>query len=259
MSRYVDLMSRTQRLLVTAGEEASRFGLPDADIDHLFLAVLLSDSTAGEALRRSGITLDTARDAVARYHTCQLQSLGLTTSLPEHDSVAKSPQPQGSNWTHRTQIVLNSVKLKDSDELEAQVLRNLLNEPSGVIAGILESLEVTPARIDAELATLTAPPAHNSAHSADSPEAAEHFYIPAAPDPVMRFLLDPNNMKFWGPQYAVVEFHGDPHNPLPGDTWTGHTSEVPEWEHRTLPAATDGRAPSVISPRPDRAPTPPSK
>ncbi len=47
MSRFTDSASTSYSLSITAMEEASRVGQREADIDHLFLALTVSEQTAG--------------------------------------------------------------------------------------------------------------------------------------------------------------------------------------------------------------------
>ncbi|NNV08857.1 Clp protease, partial [Geobacillus sp. MMMUD3] len=83
MSRFTDSASTSYSLSITAMEEASRVGQREADIDHLFLALTVSEQTAGQVLRSLGITIDDAREAVAAQHAEQLAGLGIRMDPPE--------------------------------------------------------------------------------------------------------------------------------------------------------------------------------
>lgn len=51
MNKLVRAAQTSQSLSLAAMEEASRLGLREADIDHLFLALVINDQSAGRALR----------------------------------------------------------------------------------------------------------------------------------------------------------------------------------------------------------------
>src|SRR5690606_41760640 len=79
MSRFLSMAATMQTLSLAAMEEASREGRREADIEHLLLALTLNEQTAGQVLRRKGVTLEAVRTAVAAQHARQLSSLGVTT------------------------------------------------------------------------------------------------------------------------------------------------------------------------------------
>ena len=79
MSKLTTTAATAHTLSLTAMEEASRLGQRTADIDHLFLALVVSEQRAGQVLRSLGITLDSAREAVVTQHAEQLASLGIET------------------------------------------------------------------------------------------------------------------------------------------------------------------------------------
>ncbi|NLS10902.1 hypothetical protein HGQ17_13040 [Nesterenkonia sp. MY13] len=81
-------------------EEASRRGAPEADIEHLFLGMLTSDYPPGHALRRAGITLQEARQAVAAQHAHQLQLVRVETGLPAAGPITVH-QTSGHGRGHR--------------------------------------------------------------------------------------------------------------------------------------------------------------
>ncbi|PPF56571.1 hypothetical protein C5C55_08665 [Rathayibacter sp. AY1C2] len=83
MSKLARVAQTTQALSLAAMEEASRAGLRIADLEHLFLALVINDQPAGEALRGMGVDLDDARRAVEEQHAAQLASLGIRASFPD--------------------------------------------------------------------------------------------------------------------------------------------------------------------------------
>ncbi|KAA9394526.1 hypothetical protein FCK90_06830 [Kocuria coralli] len=64
MSKLVRIARTSQELSLAAMEEASRQGRREADLEHLFIALVLTDQPAGRILRGLGITLDDARRGV---------------------------------------------------------------------------------------------------------------------------------------------------------------------------------------------------
>ncbi|MHA7277235.1 Clp protease N-terminal domain-containing protein [Arthrobacter sp. Hz1] len=75
MTSFISAAASVQTLSLAAMEEASRRGLRNADLEHLFLALVINDQAAGRALRKAGITLDGARSAVDAMHSDQLRSV----------------------------------------------------------------------------------------------------------------------------------------------------------------------------------------
>ena len=83
MNKFVRAAQTSHSLSLAAMEEASREGLRAADIEHMFLALVIDAQPAGHALRSLGIDLDSARRAVKEQHDAQLASLGIEASFPE--------------------------------------------------------------------------------------------------------------------------------------------------------------------------------
>src|SRR5690606_35519311 len=111
-------------------------------IDHLFLALVINDQSAGLALRELGIDIDSARLAVEDQRDAQLTSLGIETSFPEAGRIVFH-ETDGYEWTPRARdpIAKSSSKGKPGDA--AAVLRELVAEPSGLITEILSRLGTT--------------------------------------------------------------------------------------------------------------------
>src|SRR5690606_16041423 len=68
MSAFLNTAATMQTLSVAGMEEASRDGRREGDLEHVLLALVLSEQSAGQVLRGLGITLDAARLAVREQH-----------------------------------------------------------------------------------------------------------------------------------------------------------------------------------------------
>ncbi|RLQ81567.1 Clp protease [Mycetocola zhadangensis] len=197
-----------QILSLAAMEEASRTGSRDADLEHLFLALALSDQAAGTALRAAGVTLARAREAVQAMHSEQLNSIGISLSAPQPGRIVFH-ETRGYEWTPRALDVFKRAGDQGSGDAAA-VLRELLVEPGGLIEDLLERLDTSAADITSALTTVTTSstvttPARSTAASGSINGSTETF-VPAEVDVVWALLSDPTRMPEWNPSVGSVEF-----------------------------------------------------
>ncbi|WP_110587955.1 Clp protease N-terminal domain-containing protein [Microbacterium suaedae] len=208
MSRITRIYATTQTLSIAAMEEASRFGVHDADIEHLFLALLLSEQTAGQVLRRTGITLEAARTAVADQHGAQIASLGIEAELPSENRITFHEDGQ-YEWTDRAiEVFTRAGRRKDARGASA-VLRELLDEPSGIIAEILTRLGTSPERIAAQLEEADQIPDHLDVPRRGRIERTEIAFVPAMPEAVWVLLTTPERLPEWDAIIGRVDPDGD--------------------------------------------------
>lgn len=209
-------------LSIVAFEEASRLGQRVGDLDHLFLALALSEEPAGQALRSLGIGMDAARRAVSELHSSQLALLGIDADPPQAGPIVFH-ETGGYEWHQRVLTVLSLAGSDDPQgDYSAAVLRRLIDEPSGLIASLIGHLGTTPEAIRARLDefSLSAPePA--SAATADALTGSATAFVPAPLEDVWALLIDPGRMREWGPCFERVEYGQDASGALPGDVWVG--------------------------------------
>ncbi len=92
MSKFTRYATTSQSLSLAAMEEASRRGLRTADLDNLFLALVLDDQSAGRALRNFGVTITSVRaavegsDTLARYAPTASRSRSTRSSVGERSN-----------------------------------------------------------------------------------------------------------------------------------------------------------------------------
>lgn len=225
MSKFVRVAQTSQSLSLAAMEEASRLGLRTADIEHLFLALVINDQAAGRALRDIGIDLDAARRAVEEQHAAQLASLGIEASFPEAGRIVFH-ETDGYEWSKRASDLIARSADKDKAGDAAAVLRELVAEPSGMIADILERLGTTPAAL---LAQLDAP---DSSTPATTPAAAAmrgrisgstETFVPAPIERVWDYLAEPTNIPHW--EMSVGSIENARQDAAVGGVWTGFARE----------------------------------
>lgn len=217
MSTFVRLAQTSQTLSLAAMEEASRQGLHQADLEHLFLALVLSDQPAGEVLRELGITIDRARRAVDEQHAAQLASLGIDTTLPEPGRIVFH-ETAGYEWRRRASDVLVRASRRGLDGSAGAVLRVLVSEPSGLIAELLRRLGTTPADVVDRLDRL-APPADGDrpVRGNGSIGGSSETFIPAPIEDVWEFLADPARVPDWAPGIGSVDLAD-----TAGTAWIGY-------------------------------------
>lgn len=225
MSTFAQAAATMQTLSLTAMEEASRRGQREADIDHLLLALVINDQSAGQVLRGLGMTLDAAREAVSAVHADQVRSLGLAIEQPEDGRIVFH-ETDGYELTGRVQDVFTrSGKGKNTGDASA-VLRELVADPSGLIAAVLHRLDTSPddvlRRLDhAERHAPERP--HDEPGSRAGESRSTHAFVPAPVEHVWSLLVDPARMPEWEPYAgAVGPAEGDSElvtAPVPGQSW----------------------------------------
>jgi uncharacterized protein YndB with AHSA1/START domain len=210
MSRFAQSAATMHTLSLAAMEEASRFGVRDADIDHLLLALTIDPDAGGQVLRRAGLRLTAVRTAVADQHAEQLGALGLAPD-PAASGRIVFHETSGYDWTDRAIAVLRAGSEQGRRGDSAAVLRALLDEPSGLITAVLQRLGVDPVGIATELDELssladTAP--RRSTGAGITSERA--VFVPAPPTEVWALLSDPARIPEWDPSTAQVTPDADP-------------------------------------------------
>lgn len=224
MSKLTRSAATMYALSLAGMEEASRLGQRDADLDHLFIALVTSEQTAGQVLRAVGITLRGAREAVAEQHAEQLRALGV-----EHAPPAPGPivfhETGGYEWTKRAQDVLNKASARGNDGSASVVLRELLAEPSGLIDAVLARLGVSAGEIGARLDAAERIPEFGEVSKPGGGVLTRTMrsFVPAPVAEVWALLADPERMPEWEDLLAEVSVpEGIVARGLrPGDAWEG--------------------------------------
>ena len=217
MSTFIGAAATSHALSVAAMEESSRVGLRTADLDHLFLALVLSEQTAGQVLRSLGITLDAARGAVADEHSEQLAALGVLAA-PDAGRIVFH-ETDGYEWSDRAVRLIRRASAGGKRGDASAVLRELLSEPSGMLAAILERLGTTPDEVRSRLDEVEAVPEHRleRERGAEMLSGTSDAFAPASPEQVWSLLDSPARMSEWDPSVGRVE--DPPAAARIGDTW----------------------------------------
>lgn len=224
MSKFVRAAQTSQSLSLAAMEEASRAGLRVADLEHLFLALVISDQPAGGSLRSMGIDIDGARRAVEEAHAAQLASLGIEASFPEAGRIVFH-ETDGYEWSKRASDLFARSVEKDRNGDAAAVLRELVSEPSGLIADILNHLGTTPQAVlehlehleqfDASAERTATQPVKVKGRASGSIET----FVPASIDDVWKLLADPARIPDW--EMSVGSIDDALQDVTPGAVWHG--------------------------------------
>ena len=218
MNKLVRAAQTSQAISLAAMEEASRLGLREADIDHMFLALVINDQSAGHALRSLGIDIDSARRSVEKQHVKQLASLGIEASLPEAGRIVFH-ETDGYEWSPRALDIIAKASGKGKAGDAAAVLRELVAEPSGLIAEILERLGTTP---DDLLENLDSPPEATMSPAAKvkgRTSGSTETFVSAPIEDVWEFLADPTRLPEWEPSIGSIDHTGQ--DATPGTVWQG--------------------------------------
>lgn len=222
MSRFTRYAVTTQSLSLAAMEEASRRGLREADLEELFLALALSDQPAGQALRHLGVTISAARAAVEGRQKEQIASLGVIVDIPEAGNIVFH-ETGGYEWSRRAKALIGRAGEKGRTADAAAVLRELLDEPSGLVTELLHRLGTTPASVLEELERIesTRPVAtRRKASSQGEATGSTGAFVPGDIGDVWAFLADPARIPEWEPAIGSVESAGG--TAMQGMTWTAY-------------------------------------
>jgi uncharacterized protein YndB with AHSA1/START domain len=204
MSKLTRAAATSQTLSLAAMEEASRFGVRDADIEHLFLALTIDAGVGGQVLRRLGITLDAARSAIEKQQADQLGSLGVQADSAGGRIVY--PETGGYDWAERALAVMRTAVSGDRDGDSAAVLRALLAEPSGLMTDLLGRMDVEPGRIVDALddAAAMIPEHQRTAGEQSTIHGSHTAFVPADPLDVWTLLADGERLAEWEPTIGEV-------------------------------------------------------
>ncbi|MGX1793893.1 Clp protease N-terminal domain-containing protein [Microbacterium sp. NPDC055312] len=219
MNKLVRAAQTSQSLSLAAMEEASRLGLREADIDHLFLALVINDQPAGRALRELGIDIDSARLAVEEQRDAQLALLGIEPSFPEAGRIVFH-ETDGYEWTPRARDLIAKSSSRGKPGDAAAVLRELVAEPSGLITDILGRLGTTSDVIIGHL-DRTASPAMKCVPAAANVKGritgSTETFVSAPLNEVWAFLTDPARIPEWESSIGIVDQTGQ--ETTPGAVW----------------------------------------
>lgn len=219
MSRFARAAATMHTLSLASMEEASRFGVRDADIDHLLLALTIDPDTGGQVLRSMGVGLEAARAAVAAQHSAQLDLVGVTSGADGTGRIVFH-ETTGYEWTDRALAVLKDASTGDRVGDSAAVLRSLTSEPSGLIAEILHRLDVDPEALTSRLDEVQ----RLRLSQQDSSDAAaltgsRSIFVPATLDDVWALLSSATRIPEWDQGIAAID--GDDSTT---DTWNATTA-----------------------------------
>lgn len=221
MSKFTDMADTSHRLSLTAMEEASRYGQRTADIDHMLLALTVNEQIAGQVLRSLGITLEVAREAVEEQHAAQLALLGVTATAPEPGPIVFH-ETGGYEWGDRSLAVIKRASERDKRGDAAAVLRELVDEPSGLIDELLRRLDSSPNEVLARLDEAERIPTHKPDRTAGAVlTGSTEAFVPAPVSEVWALLADPSRLPEWDQTLGSLETTGALNGARPGDRWEG--------------------------------------
>ena len=219
MNSFLNTAATMQRLSISGMEEASRDGRREGDLEHVLLALVISEQSAGVALRGLGITLDAARRAVRDQHRQQLRQLGIELEQGEPERIVFH-ETDGYEWTDRALTVMSRSTEGDGRGDAASILRILLAEPSGLIAEILERLGTTAEAVGEALdeAERTDPRAQSPAtRRRDLVHGRIEVFVPASLDDAWSLLSSAERMPDWDPMTGSIESDAERQ-----DSWISH-------------------------------------
>ncbi|WP_216378821.1 SRPBCC family protein [Arcanobacterium phocae] len=209
MSKISASLLTLQKLTQTAIAEASRSQQSTLGVEHLFLALTAHEQVAGQVLRTYGITLETARHAVAAQQADDLTSLGINLSPPTPST--HLPKTTNYSWSEPALEIIQRASKDKEREGTSALLRELVQEPSGFIEQILHRLGTSAEHIierlnDFEHLTETDTRPKHSHHLLANHQLSTttESFVPAPIDRIWELLADPANMPRWMPGITSV-------------------------------------------------------
>lgn len=211
------IFENSQRLAITAAEEAQRFGHPAVDVEHVFLALLVSQTDAGRLLRALGVGLDEARQAVQAEHAARVAALGIR-DVPMSPRAIPAGGPGDIEWNERTLTLFSQ---SGGDGTGTVLLRSLVADQGGFVAAVLERLDTDPAQVlraAEETHSRNTPDSSTDLIDEDvtSRSATYDVFIPAPREEVWALLDDPERRPEWDNAIVSMEAIG-------AGRWTGRT------------------------------------
>ena len=221
MNKFSDVADTSHQLSLAAMEEASRTGHRTADIEHLLLALTLTDQPGGQVLRSFGVTIETTRHAIAQQHAEQLASLGVTAH-PSADGPIVFHETDGYEWSDRALAIIQRAAGRGRRGDAVAVLRELVAEPSGLIGDLLCRMNTPPEKLLERLDAADRIPAHPTTHRPRRPlSRRSEAFVPAPLNEVWALLSDPQRIPEWDQSIGSVEAElSEP--PRDGDAWIAH-------------------------------------
>lgn len=230
MTKLATMFENSHRLVLTAAEEAQRFGHPAVDVGHLFLAVAVSQTDAGRALRACGVTLDEARRAVHDEHAHRVALLGISDVRVPPRRPIPSSGPGDIKWNERALSLFSN---SGGDGTAATLLHALIDEPRELVVAVLKRLDVDPDTLISASKTAGARDLLDSATaSSNSRRVVYRAFIPARRGQVWEMLDSPERRPEWDTAVDTIKPAG-PHRwigPAPADS---RTRWRPPWRVKT--------------------------
>lgn len=203
MSRLGDMFMLGQRVSIAAKEEASRYDLPEIDVDHLLLALLVGGSPAGVLLREQGATLAEVRRATEQVRADHIARLGIVAPSVAPRPI-RDPALGDNGWTPRALKVVSG----NNDRDELGLLVGLLDEPTGLAVEVLVEAGIDPDALRAALAERRAAALPGRPTGFPDPDWSAYSHTGFAPAPVAEvwaLVANPLRRPEWDPTIGTVE------------------------------------------------------
>lgn len=203
MSKLADMFVLGQQISIAAKEEASRYDLPQIDVDHLLLALLVGGGPAGQVLRGQGLTLDAARRATEQVRARHVGRLGIVAPAVEPRPI-RDPALGEIDWTRRALNVVRS----NEDRSELGLLTGLLGEPGGLIVEVLDEagLDADALRVALAEARVRTVPRHSAGPTDPDWLGVTHTgFAPAPVADVWALVADPMRRPEWDTTVGTVQ------------------------------------------------------
>ena len=225
MTKLGAMFVLSHEISIATKEEAQRWGHPQIDVEHLFLALLINAGPPGEVLRDLGVDVAQARSAVEETHAAQVASLGLKIA-PTAPGRLVDPMIGDTDWSPRAMAVLG--EMSDSSDGLA-LLSAVIDEPSGLMAAVLARLDLEPASVH-ELITARREVQQNldATPTRDRQTVSHSGFVPTPIEEVWALVADPLRRPEWDSSIGSVE----PAGALVWTMWAAET--MPDGKRRKV-------------------------
>lgn len=199
MKHWTTALTTANELSLVAIDEASRRGMRSADLEHLLLALTVTEQPAGDLLRRQGATLVEMRRAVDEYHAEHLAAVGISNA-PFPRGRIRDDAVEITELTDRVRALFHQVAIEERSGDAAAVLSQLMSEPSGTVHDLLQRAGVDTGTLTHGLADLRRQsPKHTVTIKPGELTAEKELFVPAEVAAVWSLVSSAQRLPEWEP------------------------------------------------------------
>lgn len=211
MNSMTTMFESSQRLSLSAGEEALLAGRPMVGVEDLFLGLFSAGGESSRLLAAEGVGLPAARAAVAAVNADRIAAPGIRPDEPKPQRV---PSAGKVDFSKMAQSVLLNVTAYDDDR---HVLLAAADSADGIVEEVLDRLGIDVAALREQIAEETSTPATATAaypavihdESGTWLRITMPWHVAAVPEEVKALVADPGQWQRWNAHDGELDIDAD--------------------------------------------------